>query len=90
MFIPVYCLASWLPLIIDKNHLAGLCSEPDCSSSALCSFFAVLSETAKEITVEIAGDLFSAPVCYEDQLLGCVLQTEMIPWKFYRQLSFIF
>lgn len=90
LFIPVYCLALWSSSVIYSNHLAVLCSEPDCSSSALCSCFAVLSETAKKITVEIAGDLFSAPVYCEDRLLGGVLETEMIAWEFYRQLSFMF
>lgn len=88
--IPLYCLAFWSPLITYNNHLASLCSEPDCSSSALYSFYAVLSETTKEITAEIAGDLFSAPVCCEDQLLGGVLEAEMIAWKFCRQLSLVF
>lgn len=87
LFIPAYCLASWSPLIIDKNHLAGLCSEPDCSSSALCSFFAVLSETAKEITVEIAGDLFCPSMLWRPASWVCttdwndsleILQTAII------------
>lgn len=51
--------------MVYNNHLLGPCSDPDCSSTALCSFFAVLSDTAKEITVGTAGDLFSAPVLCE-------------------------
>lgn len=71
-------IAFWSPLIIYNNRLAGLPSEPDCCSSAHCSFFAVLSETAEEITVEVTGDVFSAPVCCEDRVLVGMLATEMI------------
>lgn len=89
LFIPIYCLAFWSPVRVYTTHLAGLFPEPDCSSSALCSFFPVLSEAAKEITVEMAGGLFSASVCCGDQH-GGVLETAMIAWKSYRQLSLSF
>ncbi|KAF2986178.1 hypothetical protein EK904_009706 [Melospiza melodia maxima] len=49
----------------------------------------VLSEGAKEITVEMTGGLFSVPVCCGDQHED-VLETVMIAWKPYRQLSFSF
>lgn len=79
LFILVCCLAFWSPLIIYNGHLAGLHSEP-----MFHSFFAVLSETAKEITVEIAGD-FILPSTLWKLFLG-VLETEMIAWELYRQL----